>query len=141
MQRYGKNAPNWKGGRKNDRGYIRVLQPDHPRANPNGYVLEHILIAEKALGKPLPLGAVVHHCGARDDQTQLVICENQAYHLLLHQRMRALKACGHASWRKCFFCKQYDKPENLYIKGQNAHHKKCISQYRKKRYHKKQEVK
>ena len=66
----------------------------------------HRLIAKKALGEHLPEGCVVHH----HTDTQLVICENHKYHMLLHQRMRALRACGHASWRKCNFCGEYDKP-------------------------------
>lgn len=43
--------------------------------------------AELALGKPLPLGAEVHHVHDRADT--LVICQDREYHLLLHARMRA----------------------------------------------------
>ena len=44
--------------------------------------------AERALGKALPPGAVVHHAdGSRDEYAPLVICENEAYHALLHRRM------------------------------------------------------
>ena len=138
----GKNHPNWGGGRKlNGKGYVLLYKPDHPRANSKNYVYEHILVAEKALGKPLPPGAVVHHCGTVDDQTQLVICQDQAYHMLLHRRLRALKACGHANWRKCKICKQYDKPENLVVRtdNRNVYHKKCKSQYDRERYQNKKE--
>lgn len=34
---------------------VLVYKPDYPRANAVGLVAEHILIAEKVLGKPLPL--------------------------------------------------------------------------------------
>lgn len=50
--------------------------------------------AELALGKPLPPKAVVHHAdGSKDEHAPLVICESQAYHRLLHARMR-VKAAG-----------------------------------------------
>ena len=83
----GENSPSWKGGRFRDiRGHIRILMPKYPKADCKGYVKEHILLAEKALKKPLPPKAVVHH----HSEAQLVICENQAYHLLLHTNMRRL---------------------------------------------------
>lgn len=51
----------------------------------------HRIRAEKALGKPLPKGAEVHHAGAgtRDDGP-LVICQDRAYHQLLHKRAEML---------------------------------------------------
>ena len=133
--RKGENSNNWKGGRiKDGDGYVRILQSSHSRADTNGYVLEHILVAEKTLGRALKPGEEIHHYGARDDNTKIVICPNHKYHMLLHQRMRAFKACGHYNWRKCRYCKQYDKPENLYINGSAVCHKKCKSQYQRERY-------
>ena len=113
-------------------GYKMVYEPNYPRANFKGYIYEHVLIAEKTLGKPLPKGAEVHHYGKRNDNTQIVICQDRAYHFLLHKRMRALEACGHVSWRKCTYCKQYDEPENLYIKGRTVYHRACRVEYNKK---------
>jgi len=81
----------WIGGRsKATNGYMRVIAPGHPKNN-GGYMLEHILIAEKALGRPLPKGAEVHHVNEikTDNRNEnLVICENHAYHFLLHARMK-----------------------------------------------------
>ena len=118
------------------RGYKRVYKPDHPRAGINGQVYEHTLIAEKALDKLLPKGVEVHHYGKKTDNTKLVICQDQAYHKLLHQRMRAFKACGHAYWRKCQFCKQYDDTKTLYINGNTVCHEVCKAAYMKEYYEK-----
>ena len=111
-------------------GYTEVKAWGHPRAR-NGYVLEHILKAEKALGKPIPKKHPIHHF----DKTQLVICENAKYHHLLHIRTKALRACGHANWRKCTFCKQYDSPDKLFIPksiSSGVCHRECRYEYKRK---------
>jgi hypothetical protein len=54
-------------------------------------------LAEKALGKPLPKGAVIHHIDGsslNDIPTNLVVCPSHAYHMLLHARTRQLKKEG-----------------------------------------------
>lgn len=126
--------PQWKGGKRMDkRGYVLVLSPAHPRAV-KGYVPEHILIAEQALGKFLPVGAVVHHVDentSHNTNDNLVICPGQGYHSLLHQRLRALRACGNPNWRKCQICKQYDNPRNLSIRGTIVFHRYCRNEQRK----------
>ncbi len=118
----------------NTKGVILSFNPDHHRADKDGYVRKHILIAEEALGKLLPLKAVVHH----HTPQQLVVCQNDTYHKLLHQRQRAYKACGYASWRKCKICKKYDSPDNLYINGKHRHvfHRNCAAEYCYNRKHK-----
>lgn len=92
---------NWKGGLSREtQGYALVRMPNHPRARQNGYVAEHILIAERALGRYLPSGAVVHHVNeVKSDNSRgnHVICENENYHRLLHQRLRALNNSRGAS--------------------------------------------
>lgn len=93
---------------------------------------QHVVVAERALGRPLPKGAVVHHVDENRHNnvpSNLVICPSQEYHQLLHMRMRAKKACGNPNWRKCVYCKQYDAPENLKITPKRkvgmAYHDKC----------------
>ena len=124
--------PALNGGRIFDGRYWRIHAPGHPRANTNGYVWEHIIIAEKALGKSLPNGTEVHHFPNRINFTHIVICENSPYHNLLHRRQTAFFGCGHPSWRKCSYCKQWDAPENLIIaKYGQVYHAKCQREYRR----------
>lgn len=51
-------------------------------------------IALKALGKPLPFNACIHHVNGKhwdNRNCNLVICENNAYHMLLHSRTAWLR--------------------------------------------------
>jgi hypothetical protein len=115
------------------RSYLVIKAPGHPRAYSNGCFIVSILKAEKALGKYLPEGAVVHHANLnrKDNRNcNLVICQDWAYHMLLHKRLRAFKACGHSDWLKCSRCKQYDLPENIMTyPGTGGHHFECNQKY------------
>jgi hypothetical protein len=74
------------------------------------YVYEHVLIAETALGKPLPKGSPVHHVDGDHSHNQnnnLVICQDQSYHMLLHTRTRALLRGGNPNTDKV--CSRCDK--------------------------------
>lgn len=58
----GSGNPNFRGGRRvTSNGYIELLDRAHPRARANGYVYEHIVVAERTLGRPLAADEVVHH--------------------------------------------------------------------------------
>ena len=59
--RPGARHPNWKGGRTLCKGYWYLYQPDHPLANRHGRVLEHRLVMERHLDRPLTRQEVVHH--------------------------------------------------------------------------------
>jgi hypothetical protein len=105
---------------------------------------EHVMLAEKAIGSPLPAGVVVHHMNENpsDNHTlyNLVICPDQAYHFLLHMRMRAKKACGNPDWVRCDYCKNYDDPLRMISKPKKSqkslayHHRECRNAYRRMRY-------
>lgn len=86
----GEKNPRWSGGRSvSSGGYVRRYTPGHPRADRSGRVLEHILVAEKALGKMLPPGTEVHHVnGDKSDNrnSNLVVCPDGGYHQLLEVR-------------------------------------------------------
>lgn len=75
---------------------------------------KHVEVAERALGKPLPVGAEVHHVDGikrNNDPRNLVICQDTAYHRLLHIRAEVLKAGGNPNLqrlcRKCGQCKAF----------------------------------
>jgi hypothetical protein len=114
------------------------MAKDHPRAS-RGYIFEHILVAEKSIGRYLPITAEVHHVnGVKDDNraSNLVVCENAAYHALLHVRLNAYRATGNVEARKCWICHQYDI--GLATRsGGGHHHLSCYGRYERDRRNKK----
>jgi hypothetical protein len=141
----GERNGHWNGGRYiNHSGYVMIYNPGHKRAMQNGYVREHILLAEKALGHELPEGVQIHHMGDSEDNSKIIICQDQQYHFLIHSREKAMLACGNPAWRKCKFCQKYDNPKNLHITqiksngvldGWNIHHQSCETTYEWNRKH------
>ena len=136
----GKDHHSWKGGRFQHGDYIKVYKPDHPRAR-DGHIYEHVAKVEEAIGHILPPQAVVHHINEirTDNRNEnLVACENAGYHNLIHRRMRALRACGHAHFLKCRFCKKYDNPQGMCVVtrregGIRGHHRECANADARKR--------
>ena len=57
----GASNPNFAGGKYvDDKGYVRVLAPEHPKSI-KGYVYEHRLLMEKYIGRHLEPWETVHH--------------------------------------------------------------------------------
>lgn len=122
------------GGGWMQRGYrIQTVQGSKKPA--------HVIVAERALGHPLPPGAIVHHADenrANNAPGNLVICPSIAYHKLLHVRMDAFSASGHWDWRKCPYCRTHDDPANMRHERSGKYeryvHRECSAKARQAAY-------
>ena len=90
--------------------HVQASALHHPKASASGCVYQHILVAERALGRLLPEGAQVHHVDGNPRNnvpSNLVICQDMAYHKLLHYRTRIVKAGGNPNTDKiCCECRR-----------------------------------
>jgi hypothetical protein len=105
---------------------------------PFGMMKEHEWVAQQAIGRPLRDQERVHHFNkdkADNRSANLVICEDERYHKLLHQRQESMDATGDPSMRKCRFCEEWDCPDNLYIppSGWSPCHRTCYNSWQRER--------
>lgn len=97
----------------------------------HGSVLEHIAVVETSLGHPLQAGVQVHHVdGNRRNNANrnLVVCQDQSYHALLHTRADVVRAGGDPNTQK--FCRrcQASHPFSEFNRGQSQC-RRCQSEY------------
>jgi len=83
---------NWKGGRIKVGEYWKVLMPEHPYCQYNGYVLEHRLVMEKELGRYLAKDEDVHHINfdTLDNRPGNLQVMSRAEHKQLHADIDAM---------------------------------------------------
>lgn len=124
---------------------VPVVRKHRAKVNVGGGVtkLAHVVVAERALGKRLPIGAEVHHVD-EDKQNNapanLVICEDHAYHHLLHVRARIVQAGGNPNTEAmCSMCQRLRPRSDFSVKtaatnGLTNYCRECMARYRKERH-------
>jgi hypothetical protein len=96
--------PNWRGGSSIDKwGYRLLYTPERHKSHPYSY--EHVLVAEKMIGRRLAKGEHVHHLnGVKLDNRpeNLLVC-TASEHRILHRQLEALAMellqAGHIEYR------------------------------------------
>ena len=81
----------YKGEKIMLKGYPVIYDPEHPRAKSNGYVREHIVVAEHYLGRALEEGEVIHHINEKkkdNSPENLVVFKSHSDHMKYHWMMR-----------------------------------------------------
>lgn len=123
-------------------GYVLLYLPDHPRAMSNGCVYEHIVQAEKKLGRFLSDKEVVHHKDrnrTNNNADNLMVFKTVRDRTLFHVGMPAFKEndiyivmpeykkyicpiCGREKARKdskmCIDCRNKEKANNIPTKDE-----------------------
>lgn len=89
LVKHGENHPQWKGGIEEKNGYLFEYSPNHKRAN-KGKVRQHILVAEKKIGRPLKKNEVVHHINQnrKDNRPENLEVMTNSEHSKLHWKLR-----------------------------------------------------
>ena len=79
------------------KGYKKILCPNHPRSDGKGYVLEHIIILEKKLGRVLFPNEVTHHIDhdkLNNHPDNLTTYSSNSFHISYHRRTKGTGCKG-----------------------------------------------
>ena len=115
--------------------YKKLFLPEHPNAGTQGHVYEHRYLAEKFLGRYLTKDEIVHHKDGNKLNNSLDNLEvlSKYEHQRVHAEERALEECGNSSYMRCPYCKEYDNPDNMYVRKTQyqAWHRECAAAYKR----------
>lgn len=85
--------------KKRSDGYVKVYVPDHPNCTSDGYVMKHILVIERTIGRYLTDNECVHHINhIRDDNRienlkLMTISEHMSMHMKEKHANRRANLC------------------------------------------------
>ena len=76
--------------KKRSDGYIAVYFPEHPHSSKSGYVMKHVLVMEREIGRNLAADEVVHHINRIKDDNRFENLQlmTKHDHMSMHNKMR-----------------------------------------------------
>lgn len=94
-------------------GYILIRKPDHPRANADGFVREHFVVAEEN-GRTLAPGEIIHHKNGdrADNRFENFAFMTQSEHVRLHNLERT-GLPDPVNFKRCSICREVKSRRNF----------------------------
>lgn len=92
-RRIGIKNGNYKGAKQTSRGYIYRPAHEHPNCTRDGYVMEHRLVIEKAIGRYVGADEEIHHINYNKSDNRienLVLLPTSGSHTELHKYLERL---------------------------------------------------
>lgn len=86
----GAEHPRFKGGRVSNHGYTMVTGRDHPFPRRGHYILEHVMVIERHIGRRIAKSECVHHVNhvKTDNRLENLMLMSWAEHAKLHGQER-----------------------------------------------------